>query len=82
MIFSHQAFEYGPTAPANVGDLSAPPCQLKTEILLKKTSTISEQRKIDQAFSEKFKGYIDLSMFDTHYFTSKTHTISRNSLFH
>ena len=55
-IISHQNFEYGPTAPANVGDLSAPPCQLKTEIFLKKTSTISEQKMIDQAFSEKFKG--------------------------
>ena len=39
-----------------MGDLSSPPCQLKTEIFLKRTSTISEQKKIDQALSEKFKG--------------------------
>jgi hypothetical protein len=44
-----QEIEYGPVAPANVGELSSPACQLRTQFKL-------EDKIIDTIYGQKFEG--------------------------
>ena len=44
-----QEIEYGPVAPANVGELSSPACQLRTQFK-------SEDKIVDTIYGQKFEG--------------------------
>ena len=44
-----QEIEYGPVAPANVGELSSPACQLRTQFKL-------EDQIVDTIYGQKFEG--------------------------